>query len=273
MQFRGARRKKQAAKATVTINTVHKKEAVMANAEQDPYRKSREHVIAALDLDTMDEALGVARALTEEGVVTRFKIGSKLFTRCGPRILDRLGDLDAKVFLDLKYHDIPSVVGQACQEAARHEAVFLMTVHALGGAKMVSRAMEGARAGRACGEAPEVVAVTALTSHAQEEVEALGVPLEIASWAAKLGDLAMGAGASGLVCSAMEVADLRARFPEATLVTPGIRPEGYGVKDDQTRVVTPAEALASGSTYLVIGRPIYRARDPLQAATEIARSL
>ena len=96
---------------------------------------------------------------------------------------------------------------------------------------------------------------------------------EIASWAAKLGDLAMGAGASGLVCSAMEVADLRARFPEATLVTPGIRPEGYGVKDDQTRVVTPAEALASGSTYLVIGRPIYRARDPLQAATEIARSL
>ena len=83
----------------------------------------------------------------------------------------------------------------------------------------------------------------------------------------------MDAGASGLVCSAREVADLRARFPQATLVTPGIRPEGYAVKDDQTRVVTPSEALASGSTYLVIGRPIYRAEDPLQAAEAIARSL
>lgn len=245
----------------------------MTKAGQDPYRKSKEHVIAALDLDTMDEALGVARALVEADVITRFKIGSKLFTRCGPKILDRLGDLGAKVFLDLKYHDIPSVVGQACQEAARHEAVFLMTVHALGGAKMVSLAMEGARAGRVSGEAPEVVAVTALTSHSQEEVEALGVSQQISSWAATLGQVAMDAGASGLVCSAREVADLRARFPQATLVTPGIRPEGYAVKDDQTRVVTPSEALASGSTYLVIGRPIYRAEDPLQAAEAIARSL
>lgn len=237
------------------------------------YDKSRAHVIAALDLDTMYEALEVARSL--QGVVKRFKIGSKLFTRCGPKILDELGEIGAKVFLDLKYHDIPSVVGAACQEAARHEAVFLMTVHALGGATMVARAVEGATAGSVDRQAPQIVAVTALTSHSQDDVATLGINanLDIGAWAAKLGDVAIGAGAAGLVCSAKEVGDLRARFPDAVLVTPGIRPEGYGKQDDQTRVVTPADALAAGSSYLVIGRPIYQAEDPRQAAEEIARSL
>lgn len=228
----------------------------------------RAHVIAALDVDEMDHALELVDEL--DGVVDRFKIGSKLFTRYGPAILDALGERGREVFLDLKYHDIPSVVGQACEQAARHESVFLMTVHAVGGAKMLARAVSGAKRARG---GVDVIAVTALTSHAPGELEEVGVPMELCEWARALGQVAMGAGVSGLVCSAHEVRELREAYPEALLVTPGIRPTSWARADDQTRVMTPRQALNAGSSFLVIGRPIYQAKDARAAAIEIAREL
>lgn len=233
------------------------------------YELSRTHVIAALDLDTREEALDLVDAL--DGVVERFKVGSKLFTAHGPAILDDLAERGAKVFLDLKYHDIPSVIGEACREAARHDGVFMMTVHALGGAEMVRRAVAGAA--ETGGDDVDVIAVTALTSHSATELARIGIDTEIEVWAERLGDVAIGAGATGLVCSAREVARLRQRFPGVRLVTPGIRPQNYGPTDDQTRVVRPKEALSLGSDYLVIGRPMYKAQDPREAAIAIAEEL
>jgi orotidine-5'-phosphate decarboxylase len=232
------------------------------------------HVIVALDVDTLDEASRLARELA--GVVTRVKVGSRLFTAYGPAVLDAMAAHGLRVFLDLKYHDIPSVVGDACRVAAQHEALFLLTVHAQGGAKMIAQAVAGARAGALArgGSAPAVVAVTALTSMAEGEQHALGVAdATLGAWAERLGDVAMAAGADGLVCSAQEVAALRARFGAgATLVTPGIRPAG-SAGDDQTRVVTPAQGLALGSSYLVIGRPIVQAPAPRDAALAIVATL
>jgi orotidine-5'-phosphate decarboxylase len=230
----------------------------------------RAHVIAALDTDTADEALALARELA--GVLGWVKIGSKLFTSSGPALLDALGELGLTVFLDLKYHDIPSVVGAACERAARHPAVGMLTVHASGGRDMIRRAREGARAGRP-GSPPSVVAVTALTSLSGEDVAALGIEGGVEAWVERLAALAIDAGADGLVCSAREAAHLRARHPAARLVTPGIRPAAQMGRDDQARAVTPADALAAGSSHLVIGRPIYRADDPVAAALAIGDEL
>jgi len=240
----------------------------MSVTEGAEFEACRAHVIAALDVDEMERALEIVEEL--DGVVERFKIGSKLFTRYGPAILDALGERGCKVFLDLKYHDIPSVVGQACEQAARHESVFLMTVHAVGGAKMLAQAASGARGVR--GDV-DVIAVTALTSHAPGELGEVGVSMELEAWARALGQVAMGAGVSGLVCSAHEASALREAHPEAILVTPGIRPASWTRSDDQTRVMTPKQALDAGSSFLVIGRPIYKAEDARAAAIEIAREL
>lgn len=225
----------------------------------------QEHVIAAIDVDTLEEVEALAGALS--GVVTKVKVGSRLFTAFGPRVLDMLGERGFEVFLDLKFHDIPSVVGDACRAAARHDAVFLMTVHASGGAAMVRAAAEGA------GDGAKVVAVTALTSLEGSDLGAMGVAGELGAWVERLGSLAVGAGADGLVCSALEAAELRARHPDAVLVTPGIRSMWARTGDDQRRVLTPREALDAGSTYLVIGRPIYKAGDPRAAALRIAEEL
>ncbi len=230
----------------------------------------RAHVIAALDTETADEALALARELSE--VLGWVKIGSKLFTSEGPALLDALGALGLTVFLDLKYHDIPSVVGAACKRAAHHPAVGMLTVHASGGTQMITRAREGAHAGRPDAP-PIVVAVTALTSLSGEDVEALGIEGGVEAWVERLASLAMGAGANGLVCSAREAAHLRALHPSAELVTPGIRPAAQMGTDDQTRAVTPADAIASGSSFLVIGRPIYKADDPVAAALAIGEEL
>ena len=228
------------------------------------------HVIAALDPDTGEQALELARAL--QGTVGWVKIGSKLFTAHGPALVRELGALGFKVFLDLKYHDIPSVVGAACERAARIEAVGMMTVHASGGANMIARAVEGATRARP-EDTPFVVAVTALTSLTGEDVAALGIGGEVEDWVARLGALALGAGAHGLVCSAREAASVLTRHPGATLVTPGIRPLAQQGTDDQARAMTPSDALAAGSSFLVIGRPIYRAADPRAAAIAIGEEL
>ena len=234
----------------------------------------REHVIAALDVDTAEQAEALVRQLSPW--IDKFKIGSRMFTAEGPSILDRLGALDAKVFLDLKYHDIPSVVGDACRIAAGHESVFLMTIHAAGGSHMIARAVEGARAGRAGqSDPPQVVAVTALTSISAAEMHTLGIGMELVDWAEKLALTAIDAGADGIVCSAAEAERFRGLLGDGpTFVTPGIRPQVEGQDHgDQVRVMTPKAGLDAGSSYLVIGRPIYKADDPVAAVHAIGASL
>ncbi|MBA2661191.1 MAG: orotidine-5'-phosphate decarboxylase [Bradymonadaceae bacterium] len=230
--------------------------------------KLNRHLIVALDFDTLEQAEQLVGLL--KGRIDKFKIGSRLFTQYGPTILDRLGALDAQIFLDLKFHDIPSVVGDACKNAASHEAVFLMTVHASGGRAMLEAAVRGARQGGAA----QVIAVTALTSLSQADLAPVGVALPLEDWAERLATLAIDAGLDGLVCSPLEAAALRHRFgTDPILVTPGIRPGAPAVDDDQVRIMTPANALRAGSSMLVIGRPIYQAEDPVGVVEAIAQTL
>lgn len=224
-----------------------------------------DRVIAALDVPGLDEALALVDAM--EGRLRYYKVGSKLFTREGPEVLRALAGRGAQVFLDLKYHDIPSVVGDAVALAAGYENVFMVTVHASGGAEMVRAAVEGAA------QRARVVAVTALTSLSEAQMHALGVDGSLADWAQRLGRLAVEAGADGLVCSAREAASFRAWLgSEPALVTPGIR-FAESRADDQTRVMAPAAALEAGSDWLVVGRPIYHADDPAAAVDAIAAEL
>ena len=236
------------------------------NADQEA--KLRSHVIAALDLPTIDQAMDLVDTL--DGRIGRYKIGSKLFTKYGPRIIEALAERDVEVFLDLKYHDIPSVVADAVANAAEFDNVFMVTVHASGGEKMVRLA--GEAAGEGAG-APSVVAVTALTSLSEEEIRAFGIESSLESWAEVLARSAVSAGADGVVCSALEAARFRNILgDDPLLVTPGIRLAG-AADDDQTRVMTPGRALDAGSDFLVIGRPIYQADDPIAAVQAIGESL
>lgn len=234
-------------------------------------RQVRNRVIVALDLDTKQEAMELVDALDDR--IRYFKVGYRLFTRYGPQILEECDRRGVEVFLDLKLYDIPSVVGRACAQIAGFDAVFLTTVHASGGAEMVAAAVEGARS--AAGEGPKVVAVTALTSFSNKNLPDIGVNTGIGQWASKLGALALDSGAHGLVSSTEEVVDLRDQHgDDPILVTPGIRlPDVLVAGDDQSRVATPARALGLGSTFLVMGRPVYQAPDPAQVVDAIAESL
>ncbi len=229
------------------------------------------HLIVALDVDTPQEAVSLVETLAP--TVQYFKVGARMFTAAGPDILTRIGALGAKVFLDLKFHDIPSVVGDAVRIVAeRHPAVFMLTVHASGGPAMVASAVEGA----AHRDGLQVIAVTALTSLSPSETRLLGIDLNLDEWALKLGEMAVEAGAHGLVCSAKEVEMMREFLgPQPTIVTPGIRPDTEDRRpgDDQARITTPGQAIASGSTFLVMGRPVYEAPDPLAAVHQIGATL
>ncbi|MEZ4460886.1 MAG: orotidine-5'-phosphate decarboxylase [bacterium] len=235
------------------------------NAEQA--EKLRKHVIVALDLDTMDDALQLVDRLFP--TVDKFKVGSRMFTAFGPALLDAIAKRGASVFLDLKFHDIPSVVQAACASAAQHPSVFLMTIHALGGPRMIAQASEGAgQTGSA-----KVIAVTALTSHSGTDVHALGVRDSLEDWVERLAVMATEAGAHGLVCSPHELERLKPIVPQNCIfVTPGIRTTDAAA-DDQTRVMTAAQAIERGSTYLVIGRPVYGAADPVHALEAIGATL
>jgi orotidine-5'-phosphate decarboxylase len=240
--------------------------------------KLRQHVICALDVPGMDEALALVDRLGEH--LSKFKVGSRLFTRCGPALLAELARRDVEVFLDLKFHDIPNTVADAVESALAFDAVFMLTIHAAGGAEMIRRAVRAADEHSASAEdRAKIVAVTALTSLAPADLGQLGVDLPLDDWAVKLGELALDAGADGLVCSANEASQMRTRFgADALLVTPGIRPESKSeskstADDDQARIMRPKQALDAGSDFLVIGRPIYQADDPLRAVREIGRSV
>jgi orotidine-5'-phosphate decarboxylase len=219
-------------------------------------------LIVALDDDDLVAAEGLARSLT--GAVDAFKVGLTLFAAHGPEALFEIGQ-HGRVFCDLKLHDIPSQVRGAARSLAS-KGVWLMTVHASGGRAMVAAAVEGAGA---AGSGTLVAAVTVLTSLDALELALVGFGSDPAAQVLRLASLAVSAGAQALVCSPQEVAAVRAEVgPGVLLVTPGIRPAG-GDRGDQSRVATPAAAVAAGADHLVVGRPITQAPDPRGAAEAI----
>ncbi|MFM9873726.1 MAG: orotidine-5'-phosphate decarboxylase [Fimbriimonadaceae bacterium] len=229
-------------------------------------RKNKHHIICALDTGDVNVALATVERLKD--YCGAFKIGHALTLPNGLSVIDRLQDAGAeRVFLDLKFHDIPSSVGIAVREAAKHR-VWMMTVHLSGGPAMLSAAVEEAKFLSET-ERPLLVGVSVLTSMDQETLnEKLGVQREIKDHMLKLSEMGMQTGMDGMVCSVEEVADMRSWFPKAVLVTPGIRAHS-GALQDQTRVGDGRDALNAGSDYLVIGRPLTGADDPEKALQEL----
>ena len=231
-----------------------------------------DRVLVALDVATARDALTLADQL--RGVVGGFKIGSQLFTSTGPGIVRTLVDRGDQVFLDLKFHDIPNTVAGAVT-AATELGVWMVNVHAAGGAAMLAAARDAAdRTAAARGvRRPLVIAVTVLTSLDADMLRATGVASGPEDQVIRLAKLAHDEGLDGVVASPQEVRGIRQRCGDDFLiVTPGIR-AAAGTPDDQRRTATPAGALAAGSSYLVIGRPITAASDPRAAAEGIAREI
>ncbi|AGA90489.1 orotidine 5''-phosphate decarboxylase, subfamily 1 [Thioflavicoccus mobilis 8321] len=224
-------------------------------------------IIVALDFPAEGPALALADQLDPKRC--RLKVGKELFTRLGPSFVARLQDLGFEVFLDLKFHDIPNTVAAACAAAA-DLGVWMVNVHASGGRAM----MEAARARMAeFAKSPHLIGVTVLTSLDGDDLAAIGCPGEPAERVVQLAGLAAEAGLGGIVCSPREAAMVRAALgPGFLLVTPGVRPS-IAASGDQKRVMTPSEALAAGADYLVIGRPITAAPDPLAALSAIEAEL
>jgi orotidine-5'-phosphate decarboxylase len=232
----------------------------------------RNPIIAALDVPSAEAALSLAEKLAS--AVGAFKIGSQLFTAAGPDIVRKIRAKGNGVFLDLKFHDIPNTVAKAVAAAVRLD-VQMLTVHASGGPEMLCAAEKAAQeTARTLGKTPPLVlGVTVLTSMDSNELNTVGVTSNVGVQVERLARVAVEAGLRGLVCSPLEIADLRQVLPsEIQLVTPGIR-TGLEASDDQRRTLTPREALDAGADWLVIGRPIYAAKDPLAAAEEILRSI
>ena len=223
-----------------------------------------DRLILALDRPDAASALALAGAIPELRWV---KVGLELFCAAGPEVVLQLREQGLRVFLDLKFHDIPATMAGACRSAARLGAE-LITVHAAAGSEALVQAQQAAQEGAAAAglPAPTLLAVTVLTSWPPQRFAAeLAIAEPVPAYAARLAALAAAAGVGGAVCSPLEVAALRAAHPEPfALVTPGIRPAGAD-DDDQRRVMTPPEAIAAGASRLVIGRPIHAAADPAVA--------
>lgn len=228
----------------------------------------KDRLIFALDVDHIDEAERLVKALAPH--VGMFKVGPRLFTAAGSLVMDLVHGMGSSVFLDLKFHDIPASVAGAAREVARLRTK-MFTVHGLGGPKMVHAVLrELSQMTLIPGLPPPIVlGVTVLTSHSQEEIEALGFSEPIAQIATRLAKSAVGAGAGGIVASGHELSALKAALPEGTIfVVPGIRSASDDVQD-QSRVMTPKEAVEAGATYVVVGRPIRLAKDPSEAAKRV----
>jgi len=225
-------------------------------------------VIVALDFSDAEQTIRLVDRL--EPGSCRLKIGKELFTREGPGLVSRFVDQGHDVFLDLKYHDIPNTVAKAC-EAAAALGVWMINVHASGGSRMMAAAREALE--KQAGSRPLLIAVTVLTSMGREDLAELGMDVEPELQVLRLARLTRDAGLDGVVCSPREAAMLRSELGAGfILVTPGVRPAGSS-SDDQTRILTPADAIRQGSSYLVMGRPITQARDPVAALAEVNREL
>lgn len=220
-------------------------------------------------LDYAEPALAFKLVEQLDPAMCRLKVGKELFTAAGPQLVEKLIALGFGVFLDLKFHDIPTTVAKAC-EAASRLGVWMLNVHASGGADMMQAAREGvARSGHQ----PLLIAVTVLTSMNQSALTQIGIQDNLQKQVLRLATLTKQSGLDGVVCSAQEAEMLRGELgADFCLVTPGIRPKSASL-DDQSRVVTPAQAIASGSNYLVIGRPITQAPNPLHALHAIHQEL
>jgi orotidine-5'-phosphate decarboxylase len=223
---------------------------------------NKSKIIVALDYSSEHAAMQLVDKLNPE--LCRLKVGKELFTRCGPSLVKNIVAADFDVFLDLKFHDIPNTVAKAC-EAAAELGVWMLNVHSLGGEAM----MQAARKALAYENAPLLIAVTLLTSSGEKELKALGIEQTPAQFVSRLATMTKNAGLDGVVCSAQEASLLKQQCgDDFLLVTPGIRPENTA-SDDQNRVMTPQQAINNGSDYLVIGRPVTQAEDPVQILLDI----
>lgn len=227
---------------------------------------ARDRLIVALDLPSAHSALRLVDQL--EGTCEWFKVGLELYLADGKTVLEELARRGHSIFLDLKLHDIPNTVASAVRTLSA-SGVSLLTVHAAGGPSMLAAAVEAAGAQP---HPPRLLAVTVLTSFDQQQLNAVGISASASEQVLRLALMAQASGITGLICSPAEVALLR-REPAMSatdflLVTPGIRPAGTA-SNDQKRIATPATAIASGASMLVVGRPITQAADPANAATAI----
>lgn len=224
-------------------------------------------IIVALDFADENSALTLVDQL--EPGRCRLKVGKELFTRSGPALVSKLVKQGFDVFLDLKFHDIPNTVAKACQAGA-DLGVWMINVHAMGGRKMLEAAREAIPANE---NFPKLIAVTVLTSMGEEDLKDIGLNASPAEQVKRLALLTNECGLDGVVCSPQEISLLRETISNKfDLVTPGIRPQ-WSVTGDQKRIMTPAEAMQQGSNYLVIGRPITQAEQPMQALEKIEKEL
>jgi orotidine-5'-phosphate decarboxylase len=229
-------------------------------------------IIAALDVPTSEQALKLAQQIAP--AVGAFKIGGELFTAAGPDIVKKIRATGAAVFLDLKFHDIPNTVAKAVASAVRLD-VQMLTIHTSGGGEMMRAAEKSAQdTAKSLGlQPPLVLGVTVLTSMNSDALAEIGCEANVSRQVERLAALAVKSGLRGLVCSPLEIADLRQILPpQIQLVTPGIR-TGAEKADDQKRTLTPREAIQAGANWLVIGRPIYAAENPRAAAEKILESI
>ncbi|MGH7798861.1 MAG: orotidine-5'-phosphate decarboxylase [Candidatus Binatia bacterium] len=232
----------------------------------------RERLIVALDVDTLDQAKGLVQLLA--GEVGMFKVGKQLFTHAGPQAVQLIQQLGGEIFLDLKFHDIPNTVAKAAIEATRL-GVKMFNVHASGSLEMMRTTVKEVE--RVCRQEklrrPIMLAVTVLTSLNQDDLQLVGVEHKVADQVVRLALLTKEAGMDGVVASPHEVADIRAACGRSfVIVTPGIRPVEAG-RNDQQRVMAPAGAVRAGVDYIVVGRPIIEAGDPIDAARAIVADM
>jgi len=225
-------------------------------------------ILVAMDFDNQAACLQMADRLDPS--LCRMKVGKELFTSAGPQVVEALMARGFDVFLDLKFHDIPNTCAKAVKAAAEL-GVWMVNVHASGGERMMQAARNELE--KRAGKNPLLIAVTVLTSMEQADLQGVGVEREPREQVLHLANLAQRSGMDGVVCSAQESSMLRDNLgSDFCLVTPGIRPADAAA-DDQRRIVTPTQAIAQGSHYLVIGRPITQAQDPVAKCREIALSL
>jgi orotidine-5'-phosphate decarboxylase len=234
--------------------------------------KMKNPIIAALDVPSAEQALKLAELIAP--AVGAFKIGKELFVAAGPDIVRRVRATGANVFLDLKFHDIPNTVAKAVASAIKLD-VQMLTIHTSGGGEMMRAAEKSAQdTAQALGRpVPLVLGVTVLTSMDSQALTEIGCEANVGHQVERLALLAVKSGVRGLVCSPLEIADLRQILPaHIQLVTPGIR-TGAEKADDQKRTLTPKEAIAAGANWLVVGRPIYAAENPRAAAEKMLESI
>lgn len=240
---------------------------------RNPQSAIRNPIVVALDVDTAEQALSLVKDL--RGVVGMFKVGKQLFTAAGPDVVRKIIAMGERVFLDLKFHDIPNTVAKAGVEAARL-GVSIFNLHAMGGSKMMRAAADAVNeiAERENISRPLILGVTVLTSHTQESLNEVGIEKKLEEEVVALAQLCSASGIDGVVASPQEIVPIREAVDNSgfVILTPGVRPAGAAL-NDQSRVMTPAEAIRAGANYLVVGRPITAAENPVKAAQKILEEI